>query len=153
MRGKRQSTREDTVLWGLIPAYAGKTSTASHRRCESTAHPRVCGENRNAAPALIHGGGSSPRMRGKRRSYGNGPSIGRLIPAYAGKTGSLFPGPCAKRAHPRVCGENFIFFPNSKSRGGSSPRMRGKPCLRRPGRRTHRLIPAYAGKTLNDLEF
>ena len=32
---------------------------------------------------------------------------------------------------------------------GSSPRVRGKPCIRRPGRCARRLIPAHAGKTLD----
>ena len=45
MRGKRQSTRENTVLWGLIPAYAGKTNPAQSTGIVMRAHPRVCGEN------------------------------------------------------------------------------------------------------------
>ena len=51
-------------------------------------------------------------------------------------------------AHPRVCGENKELEFYEPAQLGSSPRVQGKPCLRRPGRRTHRLIPACAGKTL-----
>ena len=58
-----------------------------------------------------------------------------------------------KRAHPRVCGENTKELMTSVQKEGSSPRVRGKPglvldVLAEPG-----LIPACAGKTLNDLEF
>ena len=50
-------------------------------------------------------------------------------------------------AHPRVCGENSWGKKEGAARGGSSPRVRGKPRRpHRPGR--HRgLIPACAGKT------
>ena len=56
-------------------------------------------------------------------------------------------------AHPRVCGENAAENSDKDVVTGSSPRVRGKLAvlpeqLDRPG-----LIPACAGKTLNDLEF
>ncbi len=97
--------------------------------------------------------GSSPRMRGKRPFMSeHNPAI-RLIPAHAGKTpfslAPLLPQP----AHPRACGENRFREYTTRDYMGSSPRMRGKhvaiylDCLSRG------LIPAHAGKTLNDLEF
>ena len=91
--------------------------------------------------------GSSPRMRGKLTSQIIQAREAGLIPAHAGKTQRRNPVRIPFPAHPRACGENFIFFPNSKSRGGSSPRMRGKQLSGRGHERRGGLIPAHAGKT------
>ena len=59
----------------------------------------------------------------------------------------------ASPAHPRVCGENTGEELDQILDLGSSPRVRGK--LEASGSQLHEfgLIPACAGKTLNDLEF
>ena len=112
----------------LIPACAGKTSTASSKASKTWAHPRVCGENALVACFTTLSRGSSPRVRGKRRDNLRRYQERGLIPACAGKT----PPPAGSLGH----------------YGGSSPRVRGKPrqfgaAIRRGG-----LIPACAGKTL-----
>ena len=56
-------------------------------------------------------------------------------------------------AHPRVCGENAAFKALDALDEGSSPRVRGKPHVHTPLGPPKGLIPACAGKTLNDLEF
>ena len=174
MRGKH------SLYWfcvrpiGLIPAYAGKTPsqlvsssplTAHPRVCgENTpgqaiqdfsdlAHPRVCGENATLDRANARVLGSSPRMRGKPRPQSRDRSGCRLIPAYAGKTGYEDIYATLTVAHPRVCGENSPHSGNRCRASGSSPRMRGKPALAHGISQFSGLIPAYAGKTLNDLEF
>ncbi len=48
MRGKRDQLRERLQNPGLIPAYAGKTSSRDAEDALSAAHPRVCGENLRA---------------------------------------------------------------------------------------------------------
>ena len=98
-------------------------------------------------------GGSSPRMRGKPRVLMEAVSDAGLIPAYAGKTSGT--GNCVNQggAHPRVCGENAFLVCLRYNVLGSSPRMRGKPNNPGAWRYPTGLIPAYAGKTLNDLEF
>ena len=50
-----------------------------------------------------------------------------LIPACAGKTLRSDSYRVIPRAHPRVCGENEIIREAMADRGGSSPRVRGKP--------------------------
>ena len=74
-------------------------------------------------------------------------TIGRLIPACAGKTLTICLAPRHLRAHPRVCGENV----HSGGRGGrglgSSPRVRGKPFRLCEQTFYDGLIPACAGKT------
>ena len=50
--------------------------------------------------------GSSPRMRGARNLPRLDNINGRIIPAYAGSTGSFTCFASASGDHPRVCGEH-----------------------------------------------
>ena len=106
VRGKPGPPMVGGVVRGLIPARAGKTTSSSTRRRVSTAHPRACGENRNAStqPAMIFG--SSPRVRGKPGGAPAGGSAPGLIPARAGKTCASPRSSRTPTAHPRACGEN-----------------------------------------------
>ena len=111
------------------------------------AHPRVCGENRGVMTAPNQGGGSSPRVRGKPNRRYHAATVGRLIPACAGKTRVPRSSWLIARAHPRVCGENFFNALFAASRPGSSPRVRGKQLFVLANRVGPGLIPACAGKT------
>ena len=71
--------------------------------------------------------GSSPRVRGTRRSR-------------------ACPWP-SNSVHPRVCGELGTPSPLMKIAVGSSPRVRGTPSRRRGERRASRFIPACAGNS------
>ena len=71
---------------GLIPACAGKTCTSTSPSSCTSAHPRVCGENRAVAIGDFSNHGSSPRVRGKHATTGFAVRITGLIPACAGKT-------------------------------------------------------------------
>ena len=145
---------------GLIPAWAGKTSSTPGPTPTPGAHPRVGGENSPTMGRSRLGAGSSPRGRGKPGTSCAACQPIRLIPAWAGKTDAKVWNDLVKAAHPRVGGENEITLSNSSHILGSSPRGRGKPqgqacvvgtslsgcqCLRKVGR----LIPAWAGKTTN----
>ena len=147
MRGKLPGPGPGQRTLGLIPAYAGKTHGRGERIHVDRAHPRVCGENKIRDSARFRVAGSSPRMRGKLAGGVIGVQYAGLIPAYAGKTCGRRHRRPIRRAHPRVCGENCAWCLMWAGRGGSSPRMRGKPGVvcRRRGLRG--LIPAYAGKT------
>ena len=147
VRGKHLLRAAADGVDGLIPARAGKTSSRQAAALKKRAHPRACGENEVAG--LVHGGvpGSSPRVRGKRRSCHQAHRGRGLIPACAGKTSSASLPTCGRRAHPRVCGENAMpchWVPFAK---GSSPRVRGKQASAVLDRTWSRLIPACAGKT------
>ena len=85
-RGKRRAPSALARLPGLIPAWAGKTATATATPSRSTAHPRVGGENWTASRSASLGKGSSPRGRGKRPVNHARPHFTGLIPAGAGKT-------------------------------------------------------------------
>ena len=107
-RGKPKNEYQELGTLRLIPAWAGKTDLRMRLRCSAPAHPRVGGENLTAHSCLLSLDGSSPRGRGKPESAGIVPSVvgssprgrgklaprratkraRRLIPAWAGKTGS-----------------------------------------------------------------
>ena len=147
MRGKPRIEILSPLCCRNIPAYAGKTLDITRQKWYVTEHPRVCGENdfQTLEPDLYHG--TSPRMRGKRKLTDCVASIGRNIPAYAGKT--LLPICCypSEMEHPRVCGENPRGRGGSPCGWGTSPRMRGKLPKWPPNPSRRRNIPAYAGKT------
>ena len=111
------------------------------------AHPRSRGENADVVNLYRIPTGSSPLTRGKPRKIGIWGSPTGLIPAHAGKTGTLRPRARMETAHPRSRGENAEVVSLYRIFVGSSPLTRGK---RRPGQRSCvevRLIPAHAGKT------
>ena len=107
----------------------------------------MCGENDQERRANFAVTGSSPRVRGKHWGADGQSHDSGLIPACAGKTrnGNTFRP--ARRAHPRVCGENADTNERIATHKGSSPRVRGKPLLLLFGSGHGRLIPACAGKT------
>ncbi len=153
MRGKRDRVLTEDIQNGLIPAHAGKTLSLWLFDAASTAHPRACGENAITAFTKDHPHGSSPRMRGKQCLRVPSCHLARLIPAHAGKTPPGRRHLLDRPAHPRACGENVLAAVGSESLLGSSPRMRGKPVGQGCSATRRGLIPAHAGKTLNDLEF
>ena len=135
----------------LIPAHAGKTPISCFLMLLSGAHPRACGENFFRFFQAPWQAGSSPRMRGKLTAPQTGVFHRGLIPAHAGKTGADHHIFGRGGAHPRACGENEELRVASGVDAGSSPRMRGKPWVRRYGIWHTGLIPAHAGKTSSGL--
>ena len=91
--------------------------------------------------------GSSPRGRGKHGLAIRHILERRLIPAWAGKTGTSPSTRGTAPAHPRVGGENCLRAGRWRSHRGSSPRGRGKLIAADRCRVRVRLIPAWAGKT------
>ena len=106
-RGKRVIESETAPLWGLIPAWAGKTHPRRNRPRRRWAHPRVGGENGFGDLLLSHDRGSSPRGRGKLATVAELQMHLRLIPAWAGKTPRCGSTRSRTSAHPRVGGENW----------------------------------------------
>ena len=96
----------------------------------------------------VHGfAGSSPLTRGKPFARVAPPAPPGLIPAHAGKTGTVETVNACPTAHPRSRGENV---PSSSVKGneaGSSPLTRGKLYTYGAAPTGQRLIPAHAGKT------
>ena len=149
MRGTQNADIVGDRIPRIIPAYAGNTWIGLAARTKTTDHPRVCGEHLALQDRLVQSWGSSPRMRGTHVCKLVFSTCKGIIPAYAGNTFIIHAHRGSYRDHPRVCGEHERTRQLSWNRQGSSPRMRGTlkilwqcPILRR-------IIPAYAGNTLN----
>ena len=146
-RGKLSGGVVRRVRIGLIPAHAGKTSSASWRLTAWAAHPRSRGENVFGELEANRLGGSSPLTRGKQCCHRHALGTERLIPAHAGKTLGRRRATRARRAHPRSRGENPGCDTVRPRTAGSSPLTRGKRSGLRARALRRRLIPAHAGKT------
>ena len=127
-RGAPRLAYASSTVGGLIPAYAGSTLCVSCKRVNVEAHPRLRGEH--FSDLRQH---SPPR---------------RLIPAYAGSTAYIPESARSPKAHPRLRGEHSRPPPVAWRQPGSSPLTRG--ALFSPNWRAclGRLIPAYAGSTM-----
>ena len=133
---------------GIIPAYAGSTSSAKRHQRYTWDHPRVCGEHSCSSGEGRLQPGSSPRMRGAPTRERVGVGGSGIIPAYAGST--RCPGTWPRRSgdHPRVCGEHVSQQTGIGFNSGSSPRMRGAHEIVGEVGVRRRIIPAYAGSTV-----
>ena len=130
----------------FIPACAGNSSARAAWAGVEPVHPRVCGElaiHRHPSerclrfiPACAGNSspghrltskqpGSSPRVRGTRRTQGGRSCCRRFIPACAGNSSLRAGLPTAPAVHPRVCGELHSHRPTQGNPIGSSPRVRG----------------------------
>ena len=96
---------------GIIPAYAGSTSSPRMRGAGVGDHPRIRGEHRLVAARGGSGLGSSPHTRGARPSPGRHPHRIRIIPAYAGSTSSSRSTSACAPDHPRIRGEHCFHCP------------------------------------------
>jgi len=135
---------------GLIPARAGRTPAATHRRPRPSAHPRSRGADQ-LHHVLPHGGrGSSPLARGGRHDAGRVCAELGLIPARAGRTPPQPQRPHPPQAHPRSRGADSGGTSTGGAEPGSSPLARGGPGGHRRQGSDGRLIPARAGRTFTD---
>ena len=91
--------------------------------------------------------GSPPRMRGKGAAVKSTVLDLRITPAYAGKSGRIFPAVRSSWDHPRICGEKRYRSLLPRRRVGSPPHMRGKGSDGRGARDVEGITPAYAGKS------
>ena len=92
--------------------------------------------------------GSSPHTRGARVQPVASRHEQRIIPAYAGSTGTT--GSLSPRTadHPRIRGEHEAFDEPRDVAVGSSPHTRGARGPDHDRDRAMGIIPAYAGSTL-----
>ena len=112
-------------------------------------HPRARGENVTLPAGVAGGTGTSPRTRGKLATIEMTNAGFRNIPAHAGKTAGPGVIPRVFQEHPRARGENREKSHTASTRGGTSPRTRGKPLFERHVTPESRNIPAHAGKTIS----
>ena len=91
--------------------------------------------------------GSSPHTRGAHRLLYYDTDSVRIIPAYAGSTGSTSAADASGADHPRIRGEHPVRGLLLSGDRGSSPHTRGAHRLYLSAPDRHRIIPAYAGST------
>ena len=88
-RGKRAAIFSRIAVVRLIPTHAGKTDGSVPNAFGLRAHPRSRGENPSVELDTAVHLGSSPLTRGKLPPGRRSELRKGLIPAHAGKTGSL----------------------------------------------------------------
>ena len=147
VRGKRHALVGQIEHLRIIPARAGQTATPKAVVIIPPDHPRACGANSIVLLTALGGGGSSPRVRGKRWRRSGFPRRVRIIPARAGQTSKMPLMVNRYSDHPRACGANSRAFIRFCAVSGSSPRVRGKPGQSDRRHPQHRIIPARAGQT------
>ena len=147
MRGKVIFLFLEKNMLRITPAYAGKSTDSYTYKCRYEDHPRLCGEKPRRNFVSLHCIGSPPPMRGKVTDFANACKFEGITPAYAGKSDCHAALHGGKRDHPRLCGEKGYGVANGRMLIGSPPPMRGKGLnpVRVP--HTHRITPAYAGKS------
>ena len=148
-RGAQSPPSPRTCSRGIIPAYAGSTSTPSGPAPPAQDHPRIRGEHSPVDASYSKHEGSSPHTRGALDEARFHHIVGGIIPAYAGSTCSGSSPGRSSTDHPRIRGEHAVDVGPNRRRRGSSPHTRG---ARLRGARRHqerRIIPAYAGSTIS----
>ncbi len=148
-RGTQGLRHMDRTVRRVIPAWAGNTRPPGRGRASWPGHPRVGGEHMLPAGRGWQPIGSSPRGRGTQRDRARPPVDRRVIPAWAGNTISRRGWWDFMTGHPRVGGEHFLPHLVWERENGSSPRGRGTPLIANTRRRARRVIPAWAGNTLD----
>ena len=134
-------------MYGITPAYAGKTKSAKKSSGKLKDHPRVCGKDFNLNFKFIFISGSPPRMRERLKLIPDHSVDMRITPAYAGKTSRRIWQLGQFRDHPRVCGKDQRRKTDRGIKRGSPPRMRERPIFGDITSWPWRITPAYAGKT------
>ena len=125
-RGKAETPLPRCNLYGITPAWAGKSFNQDSSGATFRDHPRVGGEKPSLRTLFSTNLGSPPRGRGKVNKLANGaPAVG-ITPAWAGKR--IVPKDCEMGVedHPRVGGEKICSRLSSSACIGSPPRGRGK---------------------------
>ena len=143
--------------WGIrpgirfIPACAGSARRPRLPERTPPVHPRVCGERSAKTASKRPPSGSSPRVRGARRSGLLKQHRARFIPACAGSAPGRGSSRPPRPVHPRVCGERQPPVPLLSVCSGSSPRVRGAHSDGRGFTQHKRFIPACAGSARRQL--
>ncbi len=109
MRGIRKTVLARQLDERISPAHAGNTGNTLALAGAREDQPRTCGEYPGCGlfTGLILG--SAPHMRGILWLLGSGGGEGRISPAHAGNTGSMFRTAHAQTDQPRTCGEYYRF--------------------------------------------
>ena len=146
-RGTQSEILNDFMDAGIIPAFAGNTTSAIGGFAAGGDHPRIRGEHPFKTPFSSSGLGSSPHSRGTLRYCRIKISFPGIIPAFAGNTTTLNNQNRAYKDHPRIRGEHHILRFLTSAQSGSSPHSRGTRLATQSPKAQPGIIPAFAGNT------
>ena len=146
MRGKDIDVLVLQHIFGITPAYAGKSVQGEKPVCDLRDHPRLCGEKTSVLQVPTLGRGSPPPMRGKVPMISADFSLLRITPAYAGKRQVVQQYYLHEEDHPRLCGEKVSIKKSMHFREGSPPPMRGKVVASAEGTSAQRDHPRLCGE-------
>ena len=151
MRGKVTEAETVTKEDRITPAYAGKSPAGFSQYRDHWDHPRLCGEKSDRSATCFFKSGSPPPMRGKVRHAVKKVVVLGITPAYAGKSSGNGNTDSRRQDHPRLCGEKDFDVLHIPGMGGSPPPMRGKAYSCICPSTMSRITPAYAGKSICNL--
>ena len=149
VRGKARVQAPEAEKPRITPACAGKRFDRAWCPCPGWDHPRLCGEKAVPGATRDFAVGSPPPVRGKAVSTPSMRRAVRITPACAGKRAARSWTRCARRDHPRLCGEKSSSFCQNLTPPGSPPPVRGKVSHCRIWDLLPRITPACAGKRQN----
>ena len=148
-RGEVQRGNLEALELGITPAYAGKSFFLPWRTHSYRDHPRMRGEKRAQASTFRKIEGSPPHARGKDIFRNPLRKEQRITPACAGKRAQSPRPHGSSPDHPRIRGEKVDGAERVAIIQGSPPHARGKDLQREQNRRSHRITPACAGKSIS----
>ena len=131
----------------ITPARAGKTSTATRRRCRLKDHPRSCGKDHREWRMFKKDLGSPPLVRERHHHCTDYGERAGITPARAGKTFARQRRLREHQDHPRSCGKDRASIRVVRICLGSPPLVRERLALVRYGVAPRGITPARAGKT------
>ena len=146
-RGKGYQSFSFWVNSRITPAYAGKSKAEKKAAERRKDHPRIRGEKVLVPLMVTWRKGSPPHTRGKANPFGLIGLVGRITPAYAGKSTNQTGHRMVFKDHPRIRGEKFGEVTRFKYSVGSPPHTRGKVEINKSNSSWLRITPAYAGKS------
>ena len=141
------ATRED-LLWGITPAWAGKSLNILVATLSQWDYPRVGGEEPSSPCTSCNAAGLPPRGRGRGLVERDEDGNPRITPAWAGKRALAIDRRGHLRDYPRVGGEEMAASRNTRKWQGLPPRGRGRVHAAIRGFAHMGITPAWAGKSL-----
>ena len=132
----------------ITPAWAGKSLTFISSLSLIADYPRVGGEEPAIVRIFLFHRGLPPRGRGRVPAVSSVSLLGRITPAWAGKSCR---GRCLRHwveDYPRVGGEEDSLKIPSSTHLGLPPRGRGRASLSLIAFFGKRITPAWAGKSI-----
>ena len=136
------------MRYRITPACAGNSAFTSESFGGYRDHPRVCGEQAIWKRGRCTYIGSPPRVRGTARCFAKSWDWTRITPACAGNSPSIAPSENTVRDHPRVCGEQLLYYHGIGDIKGSPPRVRGTEFAHVFRVNVYGITPACAGNSM-----